>query len=257
MVDYPDLAEVAKQGVYARIKLPPRQGDLDICVVWVIGISPQLKFDRVIREGNIIDLPVSTTQRAGVINDQIVVEIDVEDEPGVADKINTISNVTSRFVAVASWYLARVFKKVVVDQIVIEIQKLRFERSIRKAKPSVRRIKKGVRISRSIAKRSIKQARLLSKIKQPAFIAGRLGATIALKSILIVGLAVDIALVSHAVFKGQQRAGLPGALGALVGGVSDVLLIGFFPGQTEAIGRKTEAFAALPFRERIKVIPGV
>ncbi len=260
--DLQDLLGAARNRDKALIGLPPGEDDEDANVAWIVGTTAQfkanpVKFDRIIPGvGQIIDVE-PTTQTVGVVDDQLVIKIEVPDLPGAADIIDEASDAASLGVLVGNWALSRHFKKIALNRIILEVQKIRLTRATKVAAAfstsPVRRFKatlKTAKVGRSIVGRSAKQVRLIKKAKSLRFISTRVGAKILFKGIFVVSLAVDVIFISHRVATGFQEEGAEGAVGGLVAGVFDALTFGLAERTADKIEVKTTS-ATRTFFERI------
>lgn len=247
-------AEAARGRVKAEIGLPPQTTDRDAVVTYMVGTDAQFKaspipFDKIIHSGNFIDLQVKTTQRIGVVADQIVAEITVL--PGAINSIDEIAQVVTQFTVIAWWFQARIFRKVVINRVVMEVQRLRLKRAttLRAGFQATlnQRLRAGARSARlttGIGRRAARQAQMVSRIRSVRFIAVRGTTLVALKALLIVGAVIETVLLVDRVFKGAQRAKLAGAIGAFEGGIVDIFTLGLIEEFTFTIEQKVARTAA-------------
>lgn len=247
-----DLVVIARNRDRARIGLPPSPRDTTASVVWIIGTrslfrSNPVRFDRVVVSGPVIQLDFPTTQKVGVIDDTIVITIEVPDVPNALDMIDTIHDKTSQLLLVGGWFTSTLINKIVVNQVVLEVQKIRLRRSanVLAAVETVPRARfralvQTARIQQSIEKRGRRIVTIGRQLRRPTRIAGRAVARLGLKAFLFVGLAIDIIVVTHATVQGAQRAGPAGAIGGFVGAVADALTLGLLEEQTTDLGTTIE-----------------
>lgn len=266
-----DLIAAARNRDKAAIGLPPEEGDLDATAAWMIGTRATfaqnpVKFDRIIFEGPVIDTEHSTEQTVGVVDDQIVIMVVVPDLPDAADVIDELADAAEIGVIIGKWALRRIFKQIARNRIILEIHRIRLSRAKRVAAAfntgDVRRFKatlKTAKLGRKVAKRTAKGARLIAKTRRIRFVATRVGAKVLFKAVLVVSLVVDAVIVGHRVLKGIQRGfesedinPVSGGVGALVGGVADVLTLGLAERATEKLEVKTASLITSFMRFEIR-----
>lgn len=250
-----DLLAAARTRDKASIGLPPDHEDESASMAFFVGTRSDfaanpVKFDEVIHTGETMSgLPGATDQMLGVIDDQMVLQITVPDLPGAADLVDEVADAAAISVIIGTWYLSRHWKKIAINRVVLHLQRLRLAKAKRVAaafgtgdKVRLRATIKSANIGRAIAKRQTKQVSLLTKTKRVTFVGTRIGAKVLFKVVGVVGLVIDVILVTHRVFKGAERAGIPGAEAAFVAGVADVLTLGLAEKQTDALEVKAETF---------------
>lgn len=254
MVDLTELVETSKQQAKALIGLPPSHRDLDATVVFLIGTRAHFKkspvqFDEILDVGvsEVMQLDHPTNQQLGMIEDQMTLQITVPDVPNALIILDDIHDKTSQAIFVADWATSTLFSQLVFNHVVLQVQANRLKRAELVAKdvgiPSKRRAQALIRtakLSRSVRKRGVKQAKIVRKIKSPARLAGRVVGRTVLRAFIVVGLILDVIMVSAKTVQGAQRGGVEGAIGAFVGGVADAITLGIFEEQTEVLALKTE-----------------
>ncbi len=254
VLDIEELVAIGRARAKAQINLPPRLRDRDATVVFVIGSRQQfnenpLVVDRILFNGEVIDLDTPTTQSVGVIDDQIIVQITLPkiETPAELEKLDEIVSATEKLLFIAAWFTSSLIKQFAINKVIIEVQKIRLARAKTVlALPGVsdrtrfRALVRTARTGRSIVRRETKAAAQLAKILKPIRIVGRIGVRLALKSILIIGVIVDIAIVTVAVVQASKQRGPAAGVGALVGGVADAITLGFLEKQTTSLGQRVE-----------------
>ncbi len=255
-----DLIVAARARQKAEIGLPPDVDDTEANMAFFIGTTSDFEaepvpFDTVIHRGETMsELPGTTEQTLGLIDDQLVLQITVPDLPGAADVIDEIADAAQIGAIIGTWALSRHFKKIARNRVILEVQKLRLLRAQRVAaafrtgdRRRFRAVIRSAKIGRSVAKRTTKGAQLVAKARKVRFIATRVGAKVLFKVVGGIGLAIDVVLVSHRTFKGAERGGAEGAVAGFVAGVADVLTLGLAEKQTDILEVKTESFVTKLF----------
>ncbi len=252
MVEIEDLVVIARNRDKARVGLPPGTKDLTASVVYIVGTRTMFRnnpivFDRPITDEPLVVFDFPTEQRIGVIDDKVVVTIKVPDLPDPLLRIDHVHDRTSQLLLVGGWFASSLINQLLVNRVAIEIQAIRLSRSKRilaavetAPKARFRALVRTARIQRSLAKKTQRAIILGRKFRRPIRIIGRAGFRLALKAFLIVGLAIDILLISHATVKGAQRAGPAGAIGAGIGATADALTLGLLEEQTSDLGTNIE-----------------
>lgn len=247
-----EMVAAARGREKAEIGLPPGLRDIDAAVVYLIGTKAFFKanpieLDQVFQtDADIMAFDFPTEQTLGTIEDQPVIKIVIPDVkvPVIVERMDTLKGIVEKLIYVGSWLFTRRFNTLVVNHVILQIQLRRLKRAkIVALGEGPTRFRAAVRVSRiteSIATRTARQARLVRRFKSPLRIVGRVATRALLRAFLIVGLIIDIIIISVAVIQGTRRAGIPGALGAFAGGVADTVTFGLVTPATETLAEKVE-----------------
>jgi len=263
--DLQELIEAAQGRDKANIGLI-RRGDLDATMLYLIGSrayfdANPIKFDVVFNQNQVgsppyIMLGFPTEQKIGLIEDQPVLQIVIPDieAPSLILKTAEVKGIVEQLIFVGSWLLTRRFNTLVVNHVILQIQVKRLERARLAAlnlglsqSKRARAASRSARLTRSVTKRSTRQAKLIRKFKRPLRFLVRLGVKAVLRVFIVVGLIIDIIVVTDAVIKGARRAGISGAVGALVGGVAEALSLGLATPLTDKLAGAVEQRATEEF----------
>ncbi len=257
MVDLAELVNISKQAEKARIGLPPGHRDLDARVVFLIGTRAHfadqpVQFDEIINIGvpEIMKLGTPTDQQLGIMEGQFVLQITVPDVPNALTIMNDIHDKTQLMILIGRWSSSTLFSKFVVNHMILQVQARRLERANRIATdlglPTAKRLQSLIRtakLSRSVSTRVRKQGGIVRKIKPPRRLIKRAVFRGVLRVFIVVGLALDVIIVTQATAAGAQRGGLAGALGGFVGGVADALTLGLLEEESFQLGVEVETAA--------------
>lgn len=251
-IDVIELVAAARGRVKVEIGLPPRLDDDDAAVVWIVGSKSalaEIKFDRIILTGEtIVDttqiagVDIPTIQSAGIIDNQIAIKIEIPNLPSFDKKTEAMLGWAQRAILVAAWVNFRIFKLFIFNKIVLEVNKLRLIRVQRivadiafDPAKRLKAIAKEPKLNRSVTKRTFRSAKFITKFRKPAFVVGKLITTVALRALVLVGLAIDVIIIANRVVRGVNLAGIAGGIGALAGGIFDVFTLGFAAGASDRI----------------------
>lgn len=247
MSDITQIVAAARGRDKAKIGLIT--GD-DTGMVYIVGTAAQFKsepvnFDRILQSGtDLMNLPGKSIQTIGVVDDQIVIRITIPNltPSDTLVQFDKILTKISQAIYIGSILTANLYRRIAFNHVVLEIQKIRLKRSLRAAQglPFPRTAVNAVVREARIETRKSRIRRLGKTARSPARIVRKIAIKGALKLLWVVGLAVDVVLVSAAVIRGAKRAGPAGAVGGLVGGVTNIATIGFLPDQTAALGKAVE-----------------
>lgn len=249
----------------ALIELPPGQNDADDEITFLIyrDGTPRIPFDSVISRSRSVGallpglLPAGATEKLGIIDGSVVVEIVVPDLPGWAQRIDRISSIVVIIASVNTWLLNRKIRPMIRKEIVLGIQKARLANARRVAgrvrtggARRLRAFKKQGKLGRSVIVRAAAQPGI-RKAALKSFglgsglriIAGAVGLRAVLASAILIGAAIDVFFIARRTALGFQRAGLPGAAGGFEAGLFDAATFGLFPKADIFIETKTTEVA--------------
>lgn len=250
--DIEEMVRVARNRDKAMIGLPPGIHDASASAVFIVSSESEfqrnpVRFDKVISTDNLVDLDIPTDQVTGVMDDQIVVQVSIPDLHSSVRVIKEVHGLLEGVAIIGGWLTSRLINQFIRNLVVIEVQKVRLARAKRLARSttiSLRTVARAqvreVRIGVSLLKRNIRHFTLSKKLLNPLRLVRRVGVKVVIRGFLLIGLAVDILIIGHAIVQGTGRAGVAGGIGALVGGLAETLTFGLIEEKTTQLGLNVE-----------------